>query len=295
MKRINMNFSSEDIKELREKSGAGMMDCKKALDESNGNVEKAIEWLRKKGINTAQKKSSRSASDGLITIIIKDNTGVIMEVNAETDFVARNENFQKFCSDLSLTCIANKVDNVDNLLQTKYYNTDQTVQESLTSLISKLGENIIIRRLKLLDNNECTIQKYLHNAINENSGKIGVLLSYSTKKESEEVNIFSKNLCMHIAASHPKSISIDKLDKNLVDKERSIYYEQLKSSNKPEEIIEKIIDGKVKKFYEEVCLLEQFFVMDNKIQIKNYIESFNKNNDLDFKIIDFEIFILGQE
>ena len=295
MKRINMNFSSEDIKELREKSGAGMMDCKKALDESNGNVEKAIEWLRKKGINTAQKKSSRSASDGLITIIIKDNTGVIIEVNAETDFVARNENFQKFCSDLSLTCIENKVDNIDNLLQTKYYNTDQTVQENLTSLISKLGENIIIRKLKLLGNNECTLQKYLHNAINDNSGKIGVLLSYSTKKESEEVNIFSKNLCMHIAASHPKSISIDNLDKNLVDKERSIYKEQLKSSNKPEEIVEKIIDGKVKKFYEEVCLLEQFFVMDNKIQIKNYIESFNKNKDLDFKIIDFETFILGQE
>ena len=135
------------------------MDCKTALDESNGNVEKAIEWLRKKGINTAQKKSSRSASDGLITVIIKDNTGVIMEVNAETDFVARNENFQKFCSDLSLTCIANKVDNVDNLLQTKYYNTDQTVQENLTSLISKLGENIIVRKLKLLDNNECTFFK----------------------------------------------------------------------------------------------------------------------------------------
>ena len=114
--------------------------------------------VKKKGINTAQKKSSRSASDGLITIIIKDNTGVIMEVNAETDFVARNENFQKFCSDLSLTCIANKVDKIDNLLQTKYYNTDQTVQESLTSLISKLGENIIIRKLKLLDNNECTLQ-----------------------------------------------------------------------------------------------------------------------------------------
>ncbi len=290
-----MSFSSEDIKELRDKSGAGMMDCKKALDESNGDIEKAIEWLRKKGINTAQKKSSRSASDGLVTVIIKDHYGCIIEVNAETDFVARNENFLSFCSDLALTCVENKVENVDELLGCKFLSTDQSVQESLTSLISKLGENIIVRKLKLFVNKgNNSLQKYIHNSINDNSGKIGVILSYSTNEDSEEITEFSKNLCMHIAATDPKSISIDNLDKDLVEKEKVIYREQLKSANKPDEIIEKIVDGKVNKFYEEVCLLEQFFVMDNKIKIKNYLDSFNKKSGLNFKILDFEIYKLPQ-
>ncbi len=290
-----MGFSSEDIKELREKSGAGMMDCKKALDESDGNVEKAIEWLRKKGINTAQKKSSRSASDGLVTVAINENSGVIIEVNAETDFVARNENFQQFCCDLSLTCLDNKIENLENLLNSKYKNTDLTVQDSLTNIISKLGENIIIRRLKYFGESGIFFQKYLHNSINNDSGKIGVLLSYSVKEKSKDTEEFSKNICMHIAASDPKSINIEGLEQEIVDKERLIYKEQLKSSDKPENILEKIIDGKIKKFYQEVCLLEQFFVMDNKVQIKSCIDSFNKKHNTEFKIENFEIFKLGQE
>ena len=142
-----MNLTPAIIKELREKSGAGMMDCKKALDESGGNVEKAIEWLRKKGINTAQKKSSRSASDGLITVKIENNKGIIVEVNAETDFVARNENFQKFCDELALTGLKNEADNVESLLNCKFLDSNQNVQVNLTNLISKLGENIVIRKL----------------------------------------------------------------------------------------------------------------------------------------------------
>ena len=290
-----MNLSSAIIKELREKSGAGMMDCKKALDESGGNVEKAIEWLRKKGINTAQKKSSRSASDGLITVKIDDNRGVIMEVNAETDFVARNENFQKFCDELAITALKNEAENVENLLNCTFLDSNQKVKENLTNLISKLGENIVIRKLKYMNDKLGSFEKYLHNSINLNSGKIGVLMSFKSNQKTEKVKDFSKNLCMHIAATDPKSFDIESLDKKLVDKERSIYTEQLKSSNKPDDIIEKIVDGKIKKFYQEVCLLEQMFVMDNKIKIYDCIAEFNKENNENFEITNFVIFKLGQE
>ena len=290
-----MSFSSAIIKELREKSGAGMMDCKMALDESGGNVEKAIEWLRKKGINTAQKKSLRSASDGLITVKIADDKGIIIEVNAETDFVARNENFQKFCNELALTGLKNQVENVESLLKCKFSDSNETVQENLTNLISKLGENIVVRNLKCINAKSGFLERYLHNSINLDSGKIGVLLSFKSNKKNEDVTGFSKNICMHIAATDPKSMNIESLDKNLVDTERSIYIEQLKSSNKPNDIIEKIVDGKIKKFYQEVCLLEQTFVMDNKIKVNECISKFNEEHDEIFEINDYVIFKLGQE
>ena len=191
-----MNLSPAIIKELREKSGSGMMDCKQALSESDGNVEKAIEWLRKKGINTAQKKSTRSASDGLITVIIADNKGIIIEVNAETDFVARNENFQKFCDELALTGLKNEAENVESLLNCKFLDSNQNVQENLTNLISKLGENIVIRKLEYVNEKLGSLEKYLHNSINQNSGKIGVLLSFKSNNETEKVNEFSKNLIL---------------------------------------------------------------------------------------------------
>ena len=290
-----MNLTPAIIKELREKSGAGMMDCKKALDESGGDVEKAIEWLRKKGISTAQKKSSRSASDGLITAKIDGNKGIIIEVNAETDFVARNENFQKFCDELALTGLKNEVENVESLLNHKFLDSNQTVQENLTNLISKLGENIVIRKLEYINEKSGFLEKYLHNSINLNSGKIGVLLSFKSNQKNEDVTVFSKNLCMHIAATDPKSMNIESIDKNLVDKERSIYLEQLESSNKPNDIIEKIVDGKIKKFYQEVCLLEQTFVMDNKIKVNECISTFNKEHNESFEINNYVIFKLGQE
>ena len=290
-----MNPKPEVIKELREKSGAGMMDCKKALDESGGDVEKAIEWLRKKGINTAQKKSSRSASDGLITVKIEDNKGIIIEVNAETDFVARNENFQKFCDELALTGLKNEVENIENLLICKFLDSNQSVQENLANLIAKLGENIVIRKLAYINEKSGFLEKYLHNSINLNSGKIGVLLSFKSNQKNEEVTDFSKNICMHIAATDPKSIDIENLDKNLVDKERSIYVEQLKSSDKPNDIIEKIVDGKIKKFYQDVCLLEQTFVIDNKMKVNESIVTFNKEHNENFVINNYVIFKLGQE
>ena len=269
-----------------------MMDCKKALDETN-DIEKAVEWLRKKGINTAQKKSERSATDGLITIKIEDNTGVILEINSETDFVAKNEHFQEFCENISTLCVKNKIQNIDDLFESSFENSDNNVKVELTNLISKLGENIVIKKLKLVNDPKLKLQKYLHNSVSENSGKLGVLLSFDVKEINSNVSDLSKQICMHIAATEPKSVDIDSLDSSLILKEKNIYKEQLKSSGKPDDIIEKIIDGKIKKFYEDVCLLEQLFVIDNKKKIKDIISEFNKNNNLDFNINNYLIFKLG--
>ena len=181
------------------------------------------------------------------------------------------------------------------MLECKFFSSQESVKETLTNTISKLGENIVIRRLEYIHEKEKFLQKYIHNAINSNSGKIGVLLSFSSNNKSNDIEEFSKNICMHIAATDPKSINIDNLDGKLIEKEKSIYKEQLKSSDKPENIIEKIVDGKIKKFYEEVCLMEQLFVMDNKLKIKECITSFNNQYNSDFKIEHYIVFKLGQE
>ena len=290
-----MELSSQTIKELRDKSGAGMLDCKKALEESDGNVEKAIEWLRKKGINTANKKATRDASDGLITAKIKDDSAVLLEVNAETDFVAKNEVFTDFCENLSITCLTNDVQDASSLSNLNFSGTEQKVGDVLTDLIAKLGENIVIKRFIKLSNKTEKYQKYLHNSINENSGKIGVLLSYECDESNEKVSDLSKNLCMQIAATTPKSVDRESLDSKLVKNEELIFREQLNNSGKPDEIINKIVEGKINKFYEEVCLNEQIFVMDGKIRINKLISDFNKENNLNFKIINFYIYKLGQE
>ena len=290
-----MVLSSQTIKELRDKSGAGMLDCKKALEESEGNVEKAIEWLRKKGINTANKKATRDASDGLITAQIKDGLAVMLEINAETDFVAKNEVFTDFCDNLSLTCLNNDVQDINSLSNLNFMGTDKKVCDTLTDLIAKLGENIVIKKFIKLSDKTQKFQKYLHNSVNENSGKIGVLLSYECDELNDKVSDFSKNLCMQIAATTPKSVDRKNLDPKLVEKEEVIFREQLNNSGKPDEIINKIVEGKINKYYEEVCLDEQVFVMDGKIKINKLISNFNDENSFNFKIINFYIYKLGQE
>ena len=290
-----MVLSSQTIKELRDKSGAGMLDCKKALEESEGNVEKAIEWLRKKGINTANKKATRDASDGLITAKIEDGLAVMLEINAETDFVAKNEVFTDFCENLSLTCLNNDVQDINSLSNLNFMGTDKKVCDTLTDLIAKLGENIVIKRFIKLSDKTQKFQKYLHNSVNENSGKIGVLLSYECDDLNDKVSDFSKNLCMQMAATNPKSVDRKNLDPKLVEKEEAIFKEQLNNSGKPDEIINKIVEGKINKFYEEVCLEEQIFVMDGKIKINKLISNFNDENSSNFKIINFYIYKLGQE
>jgi len=287
-----MSFTPQDIKKLREITGAGMMDCKEALNETSGDIEKATDWLRKKGINTAQKKSGRSASDGLITIDNREKKGIIVEINSETDFVAKNENFQNFCKNIALICIENEINSLDTLMESRF-DEKNLVKDELTNLVSKIGENIVIRRLNYIFQDENYIQTYLHNSVSDKSGKIGVIISYSVNSNTEEVKAFSKQIAMHVAALDPKSMDVDSLDKSLVNREREIYKEQLSSSGKPPEILEKIIDGKIKKFYGDVCLLEQFFVIDNKTKVKDIISLFNKEHQTDYIIKDYLIYKLG--
>ena len=286
-------ITSENIKKLRTKTGAGMMDCKKALEEVNGDLNAAADWLRKKGISTAQKKSSRDASEGLITISLNSNIASIIEINCETDFVARNEDFQNFCLSLSDLILEKKITNLEELSEVNFKEGSK-VKDGLTAMIAKVGENLVIKRLKFISEKSLKAQKYIHNSVNENSGKIGVVLSYLCDKDFNEEKIFSKNLCMHIAAMEPKSINSDDLNKNLIEKEKEIYFEQMKDSGKPKEILEKIIAGKINKFYEEVCLLEQFFVIDNKMKIKDSIKKFEKENNCNFEIKDFTFFKVGE-
>lgn len=288
-------ISSQKIKDLRLKTGAGMMDCKKALLEVDGDLEGAIDWLRKKGINTAQKKSDRSASEGLITVIKKEDAACIIEINSETDFVARNKEFQDFCVLISQTILNYKIKDINNLIKSKVFNSNQTVENSLTEIIAKIGENILIKRFDYIHHNENhIIQKYVHNSVNDNSGKIGVLLTLKCDNKTENIHEFSKNLAMHIAAMTPKSIDISDLDASLVDREKKIYEEQEEKSNKPENIKEKIVSGKLNKFYSEVCLLKQNFVMENKKSIKEYITDFEKSDSNKVEIVGYIIYKVGE-
>ena len=285
-------ITSEKIKNLRLKTGAGMMDCKKALEEVNGDIDGAVDWLRKKGISKAQKKSARDASEGLVTISINNRSAAIIEINCETDFVARNQDFQKFCNKLTNLVIKKKILNVDDLLNDHL--DDNLVKNELTSMISKLGENIVIKRLRYVEGDNVLFQKYVHNAVNDNSGKIGVLLEYMANPNFKDEENITKNLCMHIAATDPKSIYPEDLNDELIDREKAIFNDQLSNSEKPKEIIEKIVEGKISKFFEEICLAEQFFVMDNKVKIRQFVNNYNKKYDCDLIIKNFIIFKVGE-
>ena len=280
-------ISSENIKNLRLKTGAGMMDCKKALEENKGDLNAAADWLRKKGITTAQKKSSRDASDGLITIEENRNHAVIIEINSETDFVARNEDFQIFCKKIARYALDKKIKDLNYLIDLDIIKAD------LTSMIAKVGENLVIKKLKFIGEGQSLVQKYIHGSVNSNSGKIGVVLDYTCNESNTNLDDFTKNLCMHIAATDPKSLTREDLDLKLVNNEKEIYKEQLKNSGKPDEIIDKIVIGKINKYYEEVCLYDQFFVMENKKKIKEYIIDFEKNNNCVFNIKNFTVFKVG--
>ena len=205
-------ITSEKIKNLRLKTGAGMMDCKKALQEVDGDIDSAVDWLRKKGINTAQKKSERNASEGLVTVSIEGNIASMVEINSETDFVARNSEFQLFCKNISDLIAKHKIENLDDLNMFKANGSEgMSVSEELTSLISKVGENLIIKRCKLISDDNTFVQKYLHNSINDNSGKIGVVIQYTASEKFSDKENISKNISMHIAATEPKSLTPDNL------------------------------------------------------------------------------------
>ncbi|HKP23160.1 MAG TPA: translation elongation factor Ts [Dongiaceae bacterium] len=280
------------VKELREISGAGMMDCKKALVETAGDKEAAVDWLRKKGLAAAAKKSGRVAADGLVGIVAEGNAGALVEINCETDFVARNEQFQGFVA--AVAKLALKASDIEALKAMQLPGEGLTVAEKLTQLVATIGENMQLRRTAKLSVSNGTVAAYMHNAVVPGLGKIGVLVGLESTGDKAKLAALGKQVAMHVAAAKPLALSADQLDKAAIDRERAIYAEQAAASGKPAEIVAKMVEGRLRKYYEEVVLLEQAYVHDDKVRVKQAVEQAAKEAGAPVKVAAFERFALGE-
>ena len=261
------------VKDLREKTGAGMMDCKKALTETAGDMEAAIDWLRKKGLSAAAKKSGRTAAEGLVGVASAPRVGAMVEVNAETDFVARNELFQAFVAEVAGLALS-VGDDVERLKAAPYPGSRHSVQEELTRLIATIGENMTIRRAKRLEVREGAVATYVHNAVKPGAplGKIGVLVALEGASEHAVMETLGRQIGMHVAAARPEALEVDAVDPSALEREKNILREQSRASGKPDNIIEKMIEGRIRKYYEEVVLLEQVWVHDGESRVKAVVQ-----------------------
>jgi len=271
----------DQVKKLREITGVGFKDCKIAIDECNGDIDKSIEFLRIKGISKANKKMERVAADGLVSISEKENKFSIIEINSETDFVAKNEQFINFAQEISKIALL-KLGKIDDVLNAKMENK-KTVKDSLVDLISKIGEKITLRRCDFIDNKDSTNFSYTHSAIKKNIGKLGVLINIKTSKHKEDLSNFGKQLAMHVASSSPLTIDVKDLDENIISKEKEIIIEELKNSGKDPKIIEKIAIGKLNKFIADNTLLNQEWIIDPKKKVKNIIEEVAGKDKIEIK------------
>jgi elongation factor Ts len=286
-------ISATRVKELRDKTGAGMMDCKKALQENGGDVEAAVDWLRKKGLAAAAKKAGRVAADGLIGLAVDGSTGAVVEVNAETDFVARNEQFQGFVARLAELAIVGD-GTVEGLLGMDYPGSGRSVGEEVVHMVATIGENIAVRRVARLHVSEGVIASYIHNAVAPGLGKIGVLTALQSAGDAEALAAFGKQLAMHIAAARPEAVTVDQVDRTALDRERAVLSEQARASDKPDNIIEKMVEGRLRKYYEEVVLLEQVWVIDGESRVKAMVEKAGKDAGAPVAVADFARFALGE-
>lgn len=280
------------VKELRETTSAGMLDCKKALTETNGNMEQAIDWLRKKGLASAAKKASRIAAEGLVSVAVEGNSGAVVEVNSETDFVAKNDIFQEYVEDAAKVALANDGD-VEKMKNFGCAKCGKSFGERLTDMIAKIGENMNLRRAKVLNVNEGIVASYVHNAARPNVGKIGVLVALESSADKSKLAELGKHVAMHIAASNPIALTIANVPAESVEREKAIYAEQARASGKPENIIEKMIEGRVRKYYDEVVLEEQAYIMDPDKKVKQVIADAAKDFGADVKLANFVYFKLG--
>ncbi len=287
-----MSITAALVKDLREATGAGMMDCKKALTETNGDLDGAIDWLRKKGLSAAAKKSSRVASEGLVGASSTGNSGTLVEVNSETDFVARNDAFQSFVT--GLAGLAGDADNIEALTGMDFPGTGRTVAEELTHNIATIGENMTIRRMTKLTVSEGSVVTYIHNAAAEGLGRIGVLVALESAASADALTALGKQLAMHVAAAAPASLSADDLDPEMVAKERQILIDQAMQSGKPQDIAEKMVEGRMKKFLKEVVLLDQVFVVDGETPVHQVIENAAKDAGTPITMTGFARFNLGE-
>ncbi len=278
------------IKDLRSKTGAGFLDCKKALSENNNSLDEAIEYLRKKGLAKASKKSSREANEGAIGIYSNDNITALLKINSETDFAAKSDTFLNFLDEIGNVIIEN--DNAsltkDNLLNLKF--KDETIANYLKNKIAQIGENLILNDLLIIENHKSFNSYYVHNSYKKNIGKIISLINYETKNNDDKIKTLSKNICMHVAAMKPDALDIKDLDVNLIEKEKKIQKELILSSGKPENIVDKILEGKMKKYYSEVTLLNQNFILDQEKTVSQIISDYKEKYD--YKIISYNIFSL---
>jgi len=286
-------ISAALVKELREMTGAGMMDCKKALTESAGDLESAKDWLRTKGLALAAKKAGRVAAEGLVGVALDGRRGAIVEVNSETDFVARNDAFQALVGDVA-RLVLDTGDDLDALKASAYPGGGGSVEETLTNLIAKIGENMSIRRVRALSVEQGSVSAYMHNKVTSDLGKIGVIVALASDAAEEPLAQLGKQLAMHIANTDPAFVDRSSVSAEALDRERQFLAEQARASGKPEEIIDKMVEGRLRKFYEEVCLLEQVFVIDGETKVADVIAQASNDLGTKVEVAGFVRFKLGE-
>ena len=286
------NITASMVKDLRDKTGAGMMDCKSALNETGGDMEAAIDWLRKKGLSKAAKKAGRVAAEGLIGIAVGGDAGALVEVNAETDFVARNDQFKDFVKQTAEIALQEAGD-LDKLLK-KPMNGGASVEQTLTEMVAKIGENMSVRRAVLLGVSEGVVASYIHNAASPELGKIGVLIAVKSSADKTKLAALGKQLAMHVAAAAPLALTPEHLSKEVVERERAVQADIARQSGKPENVIEKMMEGRMRKFYEESVLLSQTFVIDGETSIAKVLEKASKDLGAKVEIEGFVRFQVGE-
>jgi elongation factor Ts len=287
-----MSISAAQVKELRDLTGAGMMDCKAALAETNGDMEAAVDWLRAKGIAKADKKAGRVAAEGLIGVEAGLREAAVVEVNSETDFVARNDQFQDLVRNISKVALAfGKTEAVANA---KYPGSDKTVTDAVKDAVATIGENLGFRRSDKLSVEQGAVATYIHNAVADNLGKLGVLVAIETTGDAHKAAAFARQVAMHVAATNPLALDVDALDPAAVERERAIFTEQARASGKPDNVIEKMIEGRLRKFYEEVVLLKQSFVINPDLTVEKALKEAEKEIGAPAKITAYLRFALGE-
>lgn len=281
------------VKELREKTGAGMMDCKRALGESEGDIEAAVDWLRKKGLSAAAKKAGRVAAEGLVGVATRGPAGAVVEVNAETDFVARNQAFQSFVRTATQLALDGNGE-LDALKGAEFPGTGRTVAEELMHLIATIGENIVLRRMERLSTKEGGVFSYVHNSLGPGLGKIGVLVTLASNAPAAPLAELGKQLAMHIAAANPLYLDVASVPQAALDRERGVLREQAQASGKSDAVVERMVEGRLRKFYEEFVLLEQVFVVDQETKIAKVVDQAGKAAGAPIRVESFARFALGE-
>ncbi|NRA87456.1 MAG: elongation factor Ts [Rhizobiales bacterium] len=289
-----MAITASMVKELREITGVGMMDCKNALKETDGDIESAIDWLRKKGLAKAAKKSGRVAAEGLVAVNASGTSAVVVEVNSETDFVALNPEFQSLVDNVAKIALTNNGEDAA-IEEAAYLDTGKTVKEYITSLVASIGENMSFRRASALKVDSGIVATYMHNSVVAGvSGKLGVLVALESTGDAGKLDALGKQIAMHIAATNPASLDVSDLDPAIVEREKNILVETARASGKPDNIIEKMIEGRMRKYYQEVVLLQQTFVIDGENTVEKAIQMAAKDIGADVKLIGFIRMELGE-